>query len=68
MNEFLIWFVGIILFIAAIIDIKTREVPDFLSYTLIAVALASNAISSAAQLSFLFFHHSGMPLFQGMPC
>jgi len=53
MNEFLIWFVGIILFIAAIIDIKTREVPDFLSYTLIAVALASNAISSAAQLSFV---------------
>ncbi|MEK6968201.1 MAG: A24 family peptidase [Nanoarchaeota archaeon] len=53
MNIFLLWIAGIVLLIAAIIDIKTREVPDFISYSFIAISLGANAISSAAQMSFI---------------
>jgi Flp pilus assembly protein protease CpaA len=51
----LVFLVIIYTFIASIFDIKTREVPDFLNYSLIVIALSLRLIFSIISNDFSFF-------------
>ena len=54
MNELILILVVMIwLLFALIYDLKTREIPDWISYSLIAIALTSSVIASLEQTSFL---------------
>ncbi len=46
-------FISIYLMVAALFDIKTREVPDILSYSFIALGFANGVVNSITQWSFL---------------
>ncbi|TAL51891.1 MAG: prepilin peptidase [Nanoarchaeota archaeon] len=58
MEPFLLFACGAILAIASIIDVKTREVPDFLNYSLIAIGLGVNTLIAIAISNIMIFLQS----------
>lgn len=58
MEPFLLFACGAILAIASIIDVKIREVPDFLNYSLIAIGLGVNTLAAVAASNIMIFLQS----------
>ncbi|MBN1376809.1 prepilin peptidase [Candidatus Woesearchaeota archaeon] len=58
-------FLGAILFFASIFDIKTREVPDWLSYSLIYFSVAASLIYSIIQANYVYILNSVLGLAAG---
>ncbi len=62
---FLLFLAGVYLLIASVLDLKTREIPNWLSFSLIAFALAFRLIYSlfSSDFSFFFFGLFGFSVF-----
>ncbi len=58
-------FLGVILFFASVFDIKTREVPDWLSYSLIYFSITASLIFSIIKMNYIYIMNSVLGLAAG---